>query len=341
MAFPWWQAIIARDVEAVADLYEHAAIHFVPNFGIEVKGQVAASRQRRAGGKEAMRTDVRIPVAGATLAGWLYLPDTSEPRHPLIVLSHGFSALKSMGLHDYAVVFEQAGFACLVYDHRSLGESEGEPRQEVDPWQQVHDMRDVISYARSQPQVDPERIGLWGTSYSGSHVLVVGAIDRRVKCVVAQVPLISGSRTLPRWVPAAKLASLFADFARDRDARARSEAPRYVPAIREGTEGAEWVRLVDKERVYRNEVTLRSLELLTEYEPETFIHRIGPTPLLMIVAAHDTTTPTEEQLVAFNRACEPKRLRILDGQHYDLYLSRIGEASAAAKDWFIEHLRSP
>ena len=288
-----------------------------------------------------MRTDVRFPAASAALAGWLYLPEHGEPPHPLVVLSHGFSALKSMGLDEYAVFFERAGLACLVYDHRSIGDSEGEPRNEVDPWQQVHDMRDAISYARALPQVDPERIGVWGTSYSGSHVLVVGAIDRRVKCVVAQVPLISGSRTLPRWVPAAKLASLFADFEQDRDARAAGEPPRYVPTMREGTEGAEWVQAVDKDKAYPNEVTLRSLELLTEYEPETFIHRIGPTPLLMIVAAHDTTTPTEEQLVAFNRASEPKRLVILDGGHYDAYRSKLAEASAVARDWFAEHLRTP
>ena len=111
--------------------------------------------------------------------------------------------------------------------------------------------------------------------------------------------------------------------------------------MREGTEGAEWVQAVDKDKAYPNEVTLRSLELLTEYEPETFIHRIGPTPLLMIVAAYDTTTPTEEQLVAFNRASEPKRLVILDGGHYDAYRSKLAEASAVARDWFAEHLRTP
>ena len=137
-----------------------------------------------------MRTEVRIPAAGATLAGWLYLPDTAKPRHSLVVMSHGFSALKGMGLDEYASSFAQAEIACLVYDHRSFGASDGEPRQEVDPWQQVHDMRDAISYARSLPQVDPERIGVWGTSYAGSHALVVGAIDRRLRCVVAQVPLI-------------------------------------------------------------------------------------------------------------------------------------------------------
>lgn len=70
--------------------------------------------------------------------------------------------------------------------------SDGEPRQELDPWQQVKDYRHAITYMQTQSLLDPEKIGIWGTSYSGGHVLVVAAIDRRVKCVVSQVPTISG-----------------------------------------------------------------------------------------------------------------------------------------------------
>ena len=287
-----------------------------------------------------MRRDVRFDAGGTELAGWLYLPENGSRSHPLVVMSHGFSAVRRMGLDDYARVFERAGLACLAYDHRGFAESEGEPRHEVDPWQQIHDMRDAISFARSLPEVDPERIGIWGTSYAGSHVIVVGAIDRRVKCVVAQVPLMSGSRTLPRWVPAAKLAGLRDAFDGDRDAQARGEPPRAVTASPKGSDAAVWAEAIDKESAYPNEVTLRSMELLTEYEPETFIHRIGPTPFLMIAATKDITTPTEEQLVAFSRATEPKRLVLIEGGHYDPYIAKLEEASAAARDWLVEHLRS-
>lgn len=285
-----------------------------------------------------MRRDVRFNAGGVQLAGWLYLPETGEGTYPLVVLSHGFSAVRRMGLDDYAQVFERAGLACLVYDHRGFAESQGEPRHEVDPWQQIHDMRDAISFARSLPEVDPERIGVWGTSYAGSHVIVVGAIDRRVKCVVAQVPLMSGSRTLPRWVPAAKLAGLRDAFDSDRDAQAGGEPPRVVTASPNGSDAAVWAEAIDKDGVYPNEVTLRSMELLTEYEPETFIHRIGPTPFLMIAATQDITTPTEEQLVAFSRATEPRRLVLIEGGHYDPYIAKLDEASAAARDWLVEHL---
>lgn len=285
-----------------------------------------------------MRTDVRFDAGGVELAGWLYVPEGNTKPHPLVVMSHGFSAVRRMGLDDYAQVFVQAGLACLVYDHRGFAESEGEPRHEIDAWQQIHDMRDAISYARTLPEIDGERIGIWGTSYAGSHVIVVGAIDRRVKCVVSQVPLMSGSRTLPRWVPAAKLAGLRDAFDRDRDAQARGEPPQVVTASPKGSDAATWAEAIDQEGAYPNEVTLRSMELLTEYEPELYIHRMGPTPFLMIASTQDITTPTEEQLVAYSRATEPKRLVLIDGGHYDPYIAKIDEASAAARDWFLEHL---
>src|SRR5205823_9537461 len=130
---------------------------------------------------------------GMTLRGWLYLPDRAAGPVPTIVMAHGFSAVKEMYLDAFAEVFVQAGLGALVFDNRNFGASDGEPRQEIDPWQQVRDYRHAITYAGTLDDVDSTRIGVWGSSYSAGHVLVVGAIDRRVKAVVAQVPLISGS----------------------------------------------------------------------------------------------------------------------------------------------------
>src|SRR5229473_6903796 len=119
----------------------------------------------------------------------------------------------------------------LVYDNRNFGASGGEPRQEIDPVQQVRDYRHAITWARMQPEVDRERIGVWGSSYSGGHVLAVGAIDRRVKCVVSQVPLISGYRNIQRLVRPDFLGPLRAQLDADRDARFRGEAPATVPVV--------------------------------------------------------------------------------------------------------------
>src|SRR5258706_520365 len=84
------------------------------------------------------------------------------------------------------------GFVVLVHDHRNFGTSGGDLRGDVDPWVQIRDWRRAISYLEARPEVDPARIGLWGTSYAGGHALVLGATDRRLRCIVSQVPTISG-----------------------------------------------------------------------------------------------------------------------------------------------------
>src|ERR1039458_1259249 len=156
-----------------------------------------------------MRKDIDFKATdGTTLRGWHYLPDGSG-KHATIVMAHGFSAVKEMYLDKFADAFAKAGFASLVYDNRNFGASDGQPRQEIDPWLQVRDYSDAITFALSLDQTDAARIGVWGSSYSGGHVLVVAAIDRRVKCVVSQAPFISGSQGTRRLVRADFLADLF------------------------------------------------------------------------------------------------------------------------------------
>ena len=127
---------------------------------------------------------------------------------PTIVMAHGFSAVKEMYLDSYAEAFAKRASHALVYDNRNFGASDGEPRQEIDPWQQVRDYSDAITFAAGLDRPIATRIGVWGSSYSGAHVLVVAAIDRRVKCVVSQVPAISGSQGFRRLVRADFIAAL-------------------------------------------------------------------------------------------------------------------------------------
>jgi fermentation-respiration switch protein FrsA (DUF1100 family) len=155
-----------------------------------------------------MRQDIQFDVDGVVLRGWLYVPDAGAAPHPAIVMAHGFSAVKEMYLDRFAEAFAEAGLASVVFDHRNFGASDGRPRQEIDPWEQVSDYRAAITYAITRPEVDGGRVGIWGTSYAGGHVLVVGAIDRRVKCVVSQVPVVSGHANIRALVPAALLPGL-------------------------------------------------------------------------------------------------------------------------------------
>ena len=297
-----------------------------------------------------MRRDISFNAEGVTLRGWLYLPEKVSGPVPVIVMAHGFSAVKEMCLDKFAEVFAAAGLAVLVYDHRGFGASDGEPRQEIDPWAQVHGYRDAITFACSLPEVDRTRIGIWGSSCSGGHVLVVSAIDRRVKCVVSQVPLISGYWNTLRLMRADLVDGFRAQCDADRDARLAGQPPITMPVVAEDPKAPcglptrdSWEWFSDaggKAPAWRNEITIRSLEMLMEYDPVWFIERISPTPLMMIVGGRDYLAMTDLTLKAYNQALEPKKLVLMkDGGHFDAYVKEFDLASAAARDWFVTHLK--
>lgn len=167
------------------------------------------------------RLNVEFRSEGVALRGWLYLPEARAER-PAIVMTHGFSGVKEQYLDRYAEVFAAAGFVVLLYDHPNFGDSDGEPRQEIDPVMQRRGYRDAITWLGAQARVDASRIGIWGTSYSGGHVLEVAALDRRVKCVVAQVPTVSGHASALRRTRAEQLPALLASFDADRQRRLRA-----------------------------------------------------------------------------------------------------------------------
>lgn len=300
-----------------------------------------------------MREDVEFSADGVTLRGWFYGAEGAGATAPCVVVQHGFSAVKEMHLDSYAEIFSRAGLACLVYDHAGFGASDvapGKPRQEIDPWLQIRDIQHAITYAQSREDVDAAQIGLWGSSYGGAHAYVTAAIDRRIKAVCGQVPLISGSRNFASLVRVDFWAAMDEVFAADRLARMRGEDPVLIPVVDADptaqsalptADSYEFFTSVAEERApsWRNEVTARSLELFRGYEPAQYLPLISPTPLLMVVAPHDRLAAGEWACAAFETAAHPKRLVLTPGGHFDAYRGEGFEiSSSAARDWFVEHL---
>jgi uncharacterized protein len=293
------------------------------------------------------RMDVEFPVEGdVTLRGWLFVPDGAGP-HPAISMAHGFAGVKEHGLDRFARLFADAGFVVLVHDHRGFGASDGSPRFDVDPWVQINDWRRAISFLEDHPAVDPDRIGVWGTSYAGGHAIVLGATDRRLRAVVAQVPTISGYQQSLRRVPPDQVPALEAAFIDDERRRYRGEPPATqavvsadpaVPAAYRSSDAVAFYNQPVPEGVWENTVTLRSTRAARMYEPGQWISRVSPTPLLLIVGLHDSITIADLSLAAYERALQPKKLVTIDGDHFDPYLGRFAQASSAACDWFTEHL---
>jgi len=291
------------------------------------------------------RTDVEFNAEGTTLRGWLYRPEGDGPV-PGVVMAHGFSAVKEMYLDAFAEVFAEAGLACLVFDNRNFGASDGGPRYEIDPWEQVRDYRHAITYLQTLPGIDRERIGVWGSSYSGGHALMLGAWDRRLRAVVAQVPLIDAWVWMTRALGPEMRDAVVAETILERERLYDGIPPAMVPVVGDARaalatpDAAAWFeKMAPLAPTWRNTVTARSWERILEYSPLRWIDRIAPTPLLIVAAEHDVICPIDLVREAVARAGEPKRLVVLPVGHFDPYEEPcFADASRAAAAWFATHL---
>jgi hypothetical protein len=299
-----------------------------------------------------MRENVEFDANGTTLRGWFYKPSVTDEPYATVVMAHGFSALKKMGLNKYAERFSKAGLGCLVYDNRNLGDSDGEPRGEIDPVAQMRDYRYAVSYASSREDVDRRRIGIWGTSSTGGLVLIAAATDRRVKCVVSQVPYIHGLETSHRTNSPEVIEERLDLIDAERESLRAGNPPKMIPVCdydpaqsdtSPGNRSFAFFHAFDDDTTFHwpNEFTVRSLELRSEYDALSFAHLVSPTPLLMIVAGDDEITPTDLALDAYNRALEPKKLHVIAGDHYRPYLEAFDESSDVAREWFVARLTNP
>jgi fermentation-respiration switch protein FrsA (DUF1100 family) len=171
-------------------ILELAIVAFIPGFSVP-KQSLEKSKQptkEKEVKPSRSRKDVSFKVKETSLSAWLYLPENLSAPVPCIIMGHGLGGTKAMGLDQYAVRFQEAGLAVLAFDYRHLGESDGEPRQLIWIPYQLQDYLAAIEYARSLDEIDPARIALWGTSFSGGHVIVIAAKDNKIACVCSQVP---------------------------------------------------------------------------------------------------------------------------------------------------------
>lgn len=300
-----------------------------------------------------MRRDVEFKSDGITLRGHLYLPEGAGP-FPTVIMAGGWCYVKELVQPEYAKVFAAAGIAALVFDYRNFGDSAGEPRQHLDPWEQIEDYRNAISFAETLPEVDTNRIGIWGISYSGGHVLVVGAIDPRVKCIVANIPVVDGYTTMKSVHSALAFRDLQTLLIEDRRARQKTGAYGYMPMSTENParELTTWpfpevtsAFLKFKDTVAPNHEhrnTIASTELLMNYDVTPYLSRILNIPVLMSVAEGDDITLWEKEIAVFNRIATPKKELFVceHTSHMTLYsnLSRLDMLAQRAKIFLVQQL---
>ena len=297
---------------------------------------------------------VRIPSGGVSLAADLYEPTgaISAAGRPALVIGHGFSFVKE-GLQDQGHFFARAGYVTLAIDYRTFGESEGEPRGQLFPLNQVEDFRNAISWLERQPGIDADRIGIWGTSFGGGIVIHTAAMDRRVKAVVAQVPVVNGRAWLRSLRSPDQWEELLDRIDEDRRRRFSGEPSERVPVTGLARKGEFAVMPGDQEVVdgllisakakrptWRETLTLESAEKVIEFDPSSVIHLISPRPLRIVaVSRYDIIHPVDQINATYKKADEPKDLVMLPYRQLDLYeqpQKSIGLQHAL--DWFERYL---
>jgi cephalosporin-C deacetylase-like acetyl esterase len=300
------------------------------------------------------RRDVEFSSEGTTVRGWLYVPDGAGP-HPAVILAGGWCYVRELVMPYYAQAFVEAGIAALVFDYRNLGVSDGEPRQHLDPWMQIRDYQNAVSFLTTRPEVDADRIGAWGISYSGGHVIVLAATDPRVKVIVSQIPVVDGYENMRRVHGTMGYRRLWSTILQDRETRfADPESRMHIPhaTAEPDRDLSTWpfpetfhtfaALKAAEAPLYQNSSTVESVDLLLNYDIIPFARRVYDTPTLMIVAEGDDLTLWDLEIGAYNELpTAKKRLHVLPHTtHMTLYSdqTKLQVAAREATGWFAEHL---
>lgn len=295
------------------------------------------------------KTDVRIWSEGVRIAGTVFTPAERTPgeKLPVIVMSHGWGGTRQHLNSTYAPKFAASGYIVLTIDYRGWADSEGklvvqgerpepdenglvtvtarEIREVVDPMDQVVDIMNAVDYATGLADVDIERIGLWGSSYSGGHMLYVAAHDPRIKAFVSQVSAQDSEKLAARIFEAKG----GLEYARELGAR---RAHGEIDPIPQGEDVVPGLRgTPDLRKIWR-------------YRPVVHADRVTAAALIIDAGGEELFDTAEhggrvyEIIKAGGKA--PVKYVVIPGiTHYQIYTTHYEQGSDMALDWFNEHLK--
>ncbi len=276
---------------------------------------------------------------GSRLSAELFiLKDNEAKALPTIIMSHGWGGVAA-SLRQNAIDFARAGYFVVVFDYRGWGESEGkivptkplergkpgepmtvevrEIREVVDPLDMAADLQNAVHWVQGEKQCDTKRIGLWGTSYSGGHVVYVAARDPRVKATVSQVPGMDSSFVL--------LGQGRKQTLDEATKRSRGEIGYPEPGkVAVGNLRGAPVR-----------------ERLMNYVPANDADKAPNCAMLFIIAEKEELFDNRDHgIKAYDRAKGPKKLVTIPKiTHYGVYGDAREQTVKLAVEWFNAHLK--
>lgn len=288
------------------------------------------------------RTAVSFDSRDEACAADLYLP-TGQAHPPVVIMAHGFGALRSFRLPAYAERFAADGLAVLTFDYRTFGESAGEPRHLVNPWRHLEDWRAAIAFAQRLPQVDGTRVALWGSSYSGGHVMVLAAEDPAIVALVAQVPYVDSVTTIAKLGVGYSLRATphgLLDLGR----QLLGLPPHYVKVVARPDEFGvlntpeSWpglMAILPEGTDWENKCCARILLTFPLYRPIASAARVR-CPALVMLAQHDSLIAPGAVRRAAARMARAELVEYPVG-HFDIYQGEFFDDAVGRQSAFLRH----
>ena len=293
-----------------------------------------------------MQKSVQFYSENIDMGGVLFLPDnlTAGETRPGIVMCHGFTAVKEVILPDIAQRLAQLGYVVLTFDYRFLGASGGEPRRQIIPMRQIEDIRNAVTFLQNQPEVNPDRLGLFGVSLGGANVSYAAGVEERVKATVS----VCGIGDCGRWIRDAchfwEWRALLQRLKDDQERRILSGELEYVQANEIVPEPERTTKLfgqiLDQYPQWSREITLSSGLPMIDYRPESVVSNISPRAMLWLHGDADERVSMEESQSMYAKAAEPKKIVILPGLGHSDILAGPGleQSLPHIKAWYEQYL---
>jgi dipeptidyl aminopeptidase/acylaminoacyl peptidase len=279
-------------------------------------------------------TRITIPSDGLKLAGVVRVPDglTAGERRPAFIVMHGFgSNMNSNNVLEPCAMFERLGYVTLRFDMRGCGASEGE-RGRILCLDQVADTRNALTFMAQHPQVDPDRIGLIGSSFGAAVAIYTGGVDQRVAAVISSGGWGDGERKFRGQHPTpeawAKFTAMLEEGRRHREKTGKSlMVPRYdivpIPAHLRGNLAAGSIEMFPAE----------TAQSMYEFRADDVVGRIAPRPLLLLHSSTDSVTPTEQSIELFKRAGKPTDLHLFADVDHFMFAESNTRVRSVIYDW--------
>lgn len=293
-----------------------------------------------------LRSDALISSDGTGCAAWVYRPD-GDHVCPMVAMAHGFSATREQRLDAYAERFCAAGIGVLLFDYRHFGASGGEPRQLLDIGRQQADFRAAVAYARAIDWVDPDRVALFGSSFSGGHVIAIAASDPRIAAVVSQCPFTDGLASLPA-LGVRNIARATVVGVRDQLSALVGRPPHYIPVV--GPPGSfavmstpdsqpGFAALTPTDTGWVNRVAGRVALRVGLYRPGRAAAKVT-CPILFCVCDGDAVAPANQTLKHASAAPRGEIKRYPVG-HFEIYVGEPFEQAVADQTEFLVRALAP